>query len=97
MGYVYLSGSLTPLRASQLTVLLQGFTLGYEAVDSLIVIDTPDAVKAFTTTSFSIDADVGMGVGKLAGQVHNFPIPLLQAPHPFTAWLMRSRCCHAMY
>jgi Las17-binding protein actin regulator len=53
-------------------VLLQGFTLGYEAVDSLIVIDTPAAVKAFTTTSFSIDADVGMGVGKLAGQVTPF-------------------------
>ena len=53
-------------------LLLQGFTLGYEAVDSLIVIDTPDAVKAFTTTSFSIDADVGMGVGKLAGQVTPF-------------------------
>lgn len=53
----------------QLVLWSQGFTLGYEAVDSLIVIDTPDAVKAFTTTSLSIDADVGMGVGKLAGQV----------------------------
>lgn len=55
-------------------MLLQGFTLGYESVDSLIVIDTPDAVKAFTSSSFAIDADVGMGVGKLAGQVRHGPL-----------------------
>jgi Las17-binding protein actin regulator len=67
-------GRLPSVGPSVSWLLLQGFTVGYEAVDSLIVIDTADAVKAFTTSSFSIDADVGMGIGKLAGQVTPFSL-----------------------
>jgi Las17-binding protein actin regulator len=68
-GTAEAQGGQSSMECLSAGVLLQGFTLGYESVDSLIVLDTPDAVKAFTTTSFSIDADVGLGVGKLAGQV----------------------------
>jgi len=44
-----------------------GLTLGYAEIDSIVVLDTPDAVKSFKKSVIEVDTDVTAAAGPSAG------------------------------
>lgn len=44
-----------------------GITLGFSEIDSVVVLDTAEAVQAFTKTQVELDTDIGAAAGSAAG------------------------------
>lgn len=44
-----------------------GLTFGFSEIDSVVVLDTPEAVQAFTKTQIELDTDIGASAGSAAG------------------------------